>query len=58
MRKLFIIIIWLISLVLTSVYFYENPELIEINKNKALYIPIKNRGITLDFDTKEDFTPL
>jgi molybdenum cofactor cytidylyltransferase len=33
-------------------------ELIEINKNKALYIPIKNRGITLDFDTKEDFTPL
>ena len=35
MRKLFIIIIiWLISLVLTSVYFYENPELIEkVKKN-------------------------
>ena len=37
MRKLFIIIIiWMISLVLTSVYFYENPELIEkVKKNFA-----------------------
>ena len=34
MRKLFIVIIWLISLVFTSVYFYENPELIEkVKKN-------------------------
>jgi len=31
-------------------------EIIEINKNKILYIPVKNSGITLDFDTKEDFS--
>ena len=30
-------------------------ELIEVNKNKCLHIPFKNRGITLDFDTLEDF---
>jgi len=31
-------------------------EIIEMNKNKILYIPVKNSGITLDFDTKEDFS--
>ena len=30
-------------------------ELIEIYKSKALHIPVKNRGITLDFDIQEDF---
>jgi len=30
-------------------------KIIEMNKNKILYIPVKNSGITLDFDTKEDF---
>ena len=30
-------------------------ELIEIYKSKALLIPVKNRGITLDFDIQEDF---
>jgi len=32
-------------------------ELIEIYKSKALHIPVKNRGITLDFDIQEDFNP-
>ena len=33
-------------------------EILELNKNKVLYVPIKNSGITLDFDTEEDFIPL
>jgi molybdenum cofactor cytidylyltransferase len=33
-------------------------EILELNKNKILYVPIKNSGITLDFDTEEDFIPL
>jgi molybdenum cofactor cytidylyltransferase len=32
-------------------------ELIEIYQSKALHIPVKNRGITLDFDIQEDFNP-
>ena len=31
-------------------------EIIELNKNKALYIPIKNKGVTVDFDYNEDFS--
>ena len=30
-------------------------ELIELNNDKTLYIPLKSRGITLDFDEQEDF---
>ena len=30
-------------------------SIIEKNKNKILYVPIKSHGIILDFDTKEDF---
>ena len=33
-------------------------EILELNKNKILYVPIRNSGITLDFDTEEDFIPL
>ena len=33
-------------------------EILEFNKNKILYVPIRNSGITLDFDTEEDFIPL
>ena len=31
-------------------------KIIEMNENKILYIPVKSSGITLDFDTKEDFS--
>ena len=30
-------------------------ELIELNKNKTLNVPLKSRGITLDLDEQEDF---
>ena len=30
-------------------------NIIEKNKDKILYVPIKSSGIILDFDTKEDF---
>jgi len=30
-------------------------NIIEKNKNKILYVPIKSSGITIDFDTNEDF---
>ena len=33
-------------------------EILKLNKNKILYVPIRNSGITLDFDTEEDFIPL
>jgi len=33
-------------------------KIIEKNKNKVLYVPIKSNGIILDFDTKKDFNPL
>ena len=33
-------------------------EILDTNKNKILYVPFKNSGITLDFDTEEDFIPL
>ena len=36
---------------------YGAKKIIEENKNKILYVPIKSNGITLDFDTKEDFIP-
>ena len=32
-------------------------EIIELNKNKTLCIPVKSEGITLDFDYVEDFNP-
>jgi len=31
-------------------------EIIELNKNKTLYIPVKSKGVTLDFDYLEDFS--
>jgi len=30
-------------------------ELIELNKDKTLNVPLKSRGVTLDFDEREDF---
>jgi len=33
-------------------------KVLEENKSKILYAPIKSSGITLDFDTKKDFIPL
>ena len=33
-------------------------KILDTNKNKILYVPFKNSGITLDFDTEEDFIPL
>ena len=33
-------------------------EILKLNKKKILYVPIRNSGITLDFDTEEDFIPL
>ena len=30
-------------------------ELIELNKDKTLNVPLKSRGVTLDFDEQEDF---
>jgi len=36
---------------------YGAKKIIEESKNKILYVPIKSNGITLDFDTKEDFIP-
>lgn len=30
-------------------------KIIEMNKSKILYIPVKNSGVTLDFDTRKDF---
>ena len=30
-------------------------KIVEMNKDKILYVPIKNSGVTLDFDTKADF---
>ena len=33
-------------------------KIIEMNKNKILYVPVKNHGITLDYDTEEDFNSL
>ena len=33
-------------------------KIIELNKNKILNVPFNNRGITLDFDTQENFNSL
>ena len=33
-------------------------EIIELNKNNSLYIPVKSNGVTLDFDYLEDFNSL
>ena len=30
-------------------------KIIQKNKNKILYVQVKNSGVTLDFDTKKDF---
>ena len=35
---------------------YGAKEIIELNKNKNLYIPVKNKGVTIDFDCHEDFS--
>jgi len=35
-KKILIIFFWLLSLILTSIYTYENPEKIEIFKNYFL----------------------
>jgi len=32
-------------------------KIIENNKNKILYVPIKSSGVILDFDTQKDFIP-
>ena len=32
-------------------------KIIENNKNKILYVPIKSSGVVLDFDTQKDFIP-
>ncbi len=32
-------------------------KIIESNKNKILYVPIKSSGVVLDFDTQKDFIP-
>jgi molybdenum cofactor cytidylyltransferase len=31
-------------------------KIIELNKKKILYVPLKSSGISLDFDTQEDFS--
>jgi len=36
----------------------EIEKIIEANKNKILYAPIKSTGVTLDFNTQKDFIPL
>jgi molybdenum cofactor cytidylyltransferase len=36
---------------------FEIEKIIETNKNKILYVPIQNTGITLDFNTQKDFIP-
>ena len=33
----------------------ELIELIELNKDKTLIVPLKSRGVTLDFNKQEDF---
>ena len=33
-------------------------KIIEMNKEKILYVPVKNNGIILDFDTKNNFNSL
>ena len=32
-------------------------KIIENNKNKILYVPVKSSGVILDFDTQKDFIP-
>jgi len=34
---------------------YGAREIIELNKNKTLYIPVKNKGVMIDYDYHEDF---
>ena len=34
---------------------YGAKEIIELNKKKVLNIPCSSKGITLDYDTQEDF---
>ena len=34
---------------------FDAQKIIKINTNKTLYIPIKNDGIILDFNTEDDF---
>lgn len=36
---------------------FKIEKIIETNKNKILYVPIQNTGITLDFNTQKDFIP-
>jgi len=34
---------------------FEEKKIIELNKKKVLNVPLKNKGITLSYDTQEDF---